>query len=387
METPAKNEYESIGMPSERPGMSEFAKRTLKAEAFYAGMLPYGEVPKDDDDAKKANEAKRVKKHPRYFVIRRIGPTDIFTGLRIWLNTTPDGNPAPFISPLPLSAWSYIDKKTKRRRTSTMYPPKTCPLARVLEEAPERVSARSFTDEKGEKKVDRWPSGQPKMQIDEVWAVEAYELNFVYEKDAAGVNKLKIDSKTGFPCYTINTKPFIIELREPWWEQVLNKVLVPKPPMPPSQEITCTPEDPSGEEAKAKLAEAMKEYDKILANPIPAVPKNWVVLKFMADYKEAPSSKRDPVEAKRLEADKKNVRYEISYAPKLTVDPATWTPDAEAVLPSKEDGTIDWGQVYTPTTAEEINRVIFTEHSEAATGQEKAAEPPAGPANEEDIPF
>lgn len=340
---------------------SPFDDRILGREAFYLG----GERGAKSEDLKKDGEA-------RCFVLRRPGRNNIYGGVEIRLKAglRDDGSfyGRPYWSAARLNeGWTYKNKKGKTV-IGLNGAPKNCPLGRLVRTRQDLIAQATF---KGQPQF--WPARdgeepQPKLDYKKIFAVEVLEVLFEYADapDPANPGKTRRvvvkDQATGKPKYTINPRPFIWVLNEPWWDQLRMKVLFPQ------------------------AAEAMQQAADIDA-PAQAAPKKLptsdpskVVLKLFAKTDE-----KEPTRA----------AYTVDFSPSLVID-------ASAVqivdpLPEVEGGgAIDWDQVFPPMTAEQAAEVI----SEADSGWGGVpAATPAGPpkegpkadgpppATDDDIPF
>jgi hypothetical protein len=175
------------------------------------------------------------------------------------------------------------------------------------------------------------------------------------------------DQATGKPKFSINPRPYILQLNDTWWEQYRAKILYPKL----AQNLEAQVADIDGE-SKAKAPK-----------PLPSTDSSQIVLKFYARTDE-----KDPSRA----------AYEIDFSPTLTIDSSAIVP--EDPLPALPDGSIDWNQVYVPMTQEQADKIV--ERADSLDGEMTGSPAPApqsapapaaaqgaapAAASDDDIPF
>jgi hypothetical protein len=179
-----------------------------------------------------------------------------------------------------------------------------------------------------------------------------------------------IDQTTNKPKYTIDPRPYIWEVNEPWWDQLRSKVLAPNF----AQSLEPQVADIDGEQA-AKPPKKLPEA----ANGDPSK----IVLKLFAKTDE-----KDPSRA----------AYLVDFSPSMVIDSSV----IEAVdpLPETHEGRIDWNQIFPPMTQEQADEILAKadglepgqpDGAPAAGGQGQGAgggnqqSPP--PSTDDDIPF
>jgi hypothetical protein len=328
-QNPAQHDDYEYGPPPREA--NPWVERIISREAFYVGA------------ARKATSL--VKNgEPRCFIIRRPQKKNIHAGLRIWLRTggTFDSG-APKAVPFydDLEPWLYFNKEKGRSQLSTMYPPEDRALGDILKNKPGLVAQQFFNGE-----PQAWPSGDPKLNIDEFYAVEAFEVQFSYKEVAdpkvQGGKKriIEVDPATKKPKYAIDPKPHIWELRRPWWDQLHFKVLSPQ------FAFVTEVADPDG-------AQASKP--KVLPTPDPSK----VLLKLFAKTKDA--TKPDSAN---------NVAYLVDFSDALVIESAGLVPVEP--LPETADGSIDWVKVYPPADPKEIRKLAIRFDKRSESGDEEA---------------
>ncbi len=356
-------------------------ERTLGREAFYPGASRGG----DPEYLKKDGEA-------RCFVIRRLGAKNIYGGPQFWMQVSVRDDltikAAPFYSSVRLNeGWTYQTPKKNPTTKQVVINPKTgkpimrnviglgyppvdrCALAKLVKTHPELIAPLKFNGQ-----IQYWPAkngqpAEPKQDYKKLFAVEAFEVLFEYAEvpDPAKPGMLKrivvLDPVTKKPKYTVNPRPFIFELNETWWEQYRSKILYPQ-----LAEAASAPADIDAAQGAAP-------------KKLPSEDKTQIVLKLFAKTDEL-----DPSRAK----------YVIDFSAALTIDSKAIVPVDE--LPSKEDGSIDWEQIYKPMDQETADKLVQRAMGldEAQPEQQEEGHSASAPATseaagsgaaEDDIPF
>lgn len=331
-------------------------ERSLGREAFYPGASKGG----DPEYLKRDGEA-------RCFVIRRLGPMNIYGGVQFWLQVSVREDlsivAAPFYSSVRLNeGWTYktpkknpvtkqpiIDPRTNkpimRNVIGLKHPPvDRCALAKLVKSHPELIAPLRFN-----KQIQFWPDGNPKRDYKKMFAVEAFEVLFEYadvpDPTKPGMTKRIVvqDPTTKKPKYTVNPRPFIWELGEFWWEQFRAKILYPQ--------------------LSEAMAPAAADIDAAPAAPpkkLPSEDKTQIVLKLFAKTDE-----KDPSKA----------TYLVDFSAGLTIDSKAIVPVDE--LPSNPDGSINWAEIYKPMTQEDADKLLERASGEGNRAPE-AREAPAG---------
>ncbi len=347
-----KDEY-AFG-PEPRPE-NPWVKRTIGREAFYLGA-----------ERRASNLVKNGE--PRCFIIRRPQRKFIHGGFRMWLRTGGEFDTgAPKAIPFydDLEPWLYLDKK-KGPKVSTLYPPEDRVLGNILANHPKLIAQQFF---KGE--PQSWPSGDPKLNLDEFYAIEVFEVLFAYKevpdtKYPGGKRKvIDVDPATKKAKFTVNPRPYIWEMRRPWWDQLHNKILSPK------FAFVTEVADPD----QTASTEKPKE--------LPSTDVSKIILKLWAKTK-------DPNEVES----EKNVRYDVDFSATMTFDSSTIVPEdpLPEVAEGEKKGLIDWEQVYPQADPVEVKKLLdrlgrgeIDEDPEAPAGAEQA--PPSDGSQDPDCPF
>jgi len=353
-------------------------ERTLDRTAFYVG----GKRGDKSAELQKDGEA-------RCFIIRRPQAKNIYAGvgIRMQVARRDDGSVVgiPFYSSARLNeGWTYLAKKGKNAgkwMLGIQYgPTESCALARLVQARPDLIAPATFMGA-----VQYWPArdgeqAQAKQDYKKFYVVEAFEVLFEYQDvpnpAQPGLTKrvVVMDPTTQKPKYTINPKPYIWEMNEPWWQQYRNKILAPK---------------------FSQAVSSAADIDGVAPAPQKQLPTNdpsKVLLKLFAR-----TNPEDPAKAK----------YEVDFSPSLVIDSSAL--QVVDPLPALPDGSIDWNQVYPPMTEEQAQGLVARADGGASTygqpavggddsfvgggastgqGVGQVTNPPAGvPAGEDDIPF
>jgi hypothetical protein len=338
--------------------------RTLGREMFYEGALP---------KADKKDLKARLDGPPRCFVLRRPKPSSIYGGVEFWMQVgvRTDGTliGVPFYSGVPVQKWTYKDDRDNVR-ISVKFPPKDDALADLVKKHPELIVPKTF-----EGKMELWGDGSPKRNYSDVFAVEAYEVVFEFTETSVDGKKKRVyvNGPDGKAKFSINPTPWILKMRRPWWNQLKDRVLVPKTE---EEEAAAVVEGPDGSSA----APAKKKWSgKLPTNDI-----SQVLLMFWAKTGD------DPAKGAA------NVEYSIQFSERMTIDSSKIVPvDA---LPSREDGSVDWHKVFPPMTAVQAQDIITKAEEDGTVDNEhrQDAPPPDGghgghddppPPSDDDIPF
>jgi hypothetical protein len=366
-EAPAEENYDLDGP---QKASNPWAERTLGREAFYVG----GKNGDKSEALKRDGEA-------RCFVIRRPQRANLYGGVEFWIQIGLRADlsviAAPFYSAARLNeGWTYEGKSGKNAGKPVLgiqYPPvDKCALAKLVQVHPDLIAPLKFQGV-----IQYWPAkgdqpAQAKRDYKKLFALEMYEVLFEYQDvpDPAKPGMTKrvavIDPSTHKPKYTINPRPYIWKMNDPWWEQLRAKVLAPKF----AAAAAAIVGDIDGE-SKAK---AKKE--------LPTTDISKVVLKLWAKTDEEKPDR---------------ATYEVDFSAGLTIDSSAIVPVDE--LPSKADGTIDWDQIFPPMTQAQADKVVADAKRayDELMGDEHRDAPPAGgapksqdappPPGDDDIPF
>jgi hypothetical protein len=314
--------------------------RTLGREMFYEGT-----------EARQKNLKDHIDGPPRCFVLRRPKPSSIYGGVEFWMQVgvRTDGSliGVPFYSGVPIQKWTYKDDK-ENVRISVKFPPKNDALADLVRDHPELIVPKMF-----EGKMELWSDGSPKRNYAEIFCVEAYEVVFQFTETTVpdgkgGMKKKKayVNGVDGKPLYTINPTPYILKMRRPWWNQLKDRVLVPKNEEEKVAEQVAGPDGSSAAPAKKKWV------GKLPTNDI-----SKVLLMFWAKTGDEPSKGAA------------NVEYSIQFSNTMVVDSSKIVPVDE--LPSKEDGSVDWHKVFPPMTANEAIDIVAKAQEDGVVDTER----------------
>ncbi len=368
--------------PENRFSENPLRKRILKREAFFRGAEPNA----DFDDICKTPvglpEGTPLGS-ARYWLIRRPQVLNIFATVqfKVRVGWKEDGLPKGYMaySGLPLQKWLY-KKENKTTgvvslRISDKYPPDGDALAQFVKYHRDLICPKIW---KGSILTFDGTT-DPKLDFDEVFAVEAFEVLFNFEdvKDTTSPSGWKRQVKrdaAGKIMYQIIEFPWVLEMRRSWFNQYRDRVL-----MPPKDgdQVAIAPVEDDGGAPKAKPAP-----QKWL---LPTTDKTQVLLRFVAKVGNDP---------KKGIA---NVNYQIEPHETLAVPiPAGFT--VSEPLPEKEGGIIDWHKVYVPFSDKDAQRLVERSEKQRSPETEEQAPPPPPPPDEpaaeashgaasDDIPF
>lgn len=341
-------------MDPEGRAKNPWIERTLGREMFYEGT-----------EARQKNLKDHIDGPPRCFVLRRPKPNSIYGGVEFWMQVgvRTDGSliGVPFYSGVPVQKWTYKDDK-ENVRIGVKFPPKNDALADLVRTHQELIVPKVF-----EGKTELWSDGSPKRNYSDIFCVEAYEVVFEFTDgfvpDGKGGQKkarIYVNGPDGKAKFTVNPTPYILKMRRPWWNQLKDRVLVPKTEEEKAAAVVQGPDGSSAAPAKKKWS-----------GKLPTTDISQVLLMFWAKTGDEPAKGAA------------NVEYSIQFSEKMTIDSSKIVPVNE--LPSKADGSVDWSQVFPPMTADQAADIVAKAQEDGVVeqGRPSSGAPSDGVARDE----